>query len=461
MLPSKVTRRTLLKQTAAAGVATAGIATGLRGAAAAPKAGGKLWAPYFQSGLTGEITVSYPDELGKKPPYVNQAAQAVQTANSGTTVKVDLQKIGGDEFYTKLLLALDAGDAPDVFHVGGTSIGELSEAGYIEPLDDYLAKWPDWEEVYPESVRGGVSYQGKVWAVPYGLDTRFLYFRRDDLKAAGLAEDWQPANVAGILDAAKAVKSSGGSVIPYALYAGQAGSSGTADHAFTPLVWAYGGDVIDASGKWVGNSPAIVKALTYYQDAFQTDKLVPQEILTTTKPWTAMREKLGNGQLAILFEGGWVYGGWYTADKAATEANVGYLLHPTETAGPSFTIGGPGTCWYINAASKNKDLAFEFIKAFNTKDIVAKLNIEDPHPVARTDSAEVPEFKAQKFLVDSTESLKSARFVPPDPNAAKFLLAVQTATGAVASGDKSPEDAATSYEEDLKRAIGEDKVVTQ
>jgi len=281
------------------------------------------------------------------------------------------------------------------------------------------------------------------------------------MKTAGLPEDWSPANVAGILEAATAVKASGGNVIPYALYAGQAGSSGTADHAFIPLVWAYGGDVVDASGKWVGNSPAIVKALTYYQQAFQTDKLVPQEILTTTKPWTAMREKLGNGQLALLFEGGWVYGGWETADKAATDTNIGYLLHPTETGGPSFTIGGPGTCWYINAASKNKDLAFEFLKAFNSTEIVAKLNIEDPHPVARTDSAQLPEFQAQKFLVDSTESLKSARFVSPDPNVAKFQMAVQTATGAVASGDKSPEDAAKSYDEDLKRAIGDDKVVTQ
>jgi len=115
--------------------------------------------------------------------------------------------------------------------------------------------------------------------------------------------------------------------------------------------------------------------------------LTPADILTATKPWTAMREKVGNGQLALLFEGGWVYGGWAAKDKAATQANVGYNLHPTENGGPSFTVGGPGTCWYITAKSKNKQGAWEAIKAVNTKDIVAKLNIEDPHPVARTDSA--------------------------------------------------------------------------
>jgi len=448
-----LTRRDLIR---AASVSAAGLAIP---AAVTAAPGSRRTITSRNQGVTGEITVSYPDEAGYKPPFVDAAAKAVQDANPGATVNVDLQKTGDDDYYTKLLLALDSGDAPDVFHFGGAQIGELADAGYIQPLDDYVGKWEDWQ-YYPDSVRSGVTYQGHIYGIPYGLDTRFLYYRKDRLAEAGLAPDWQPANVQGILDAAKAVQTSG-KAIPYALYAGQAGSSGTSDHAFVPLVWAYGGDVIDADGKWIGNSAAIVKALTYYQTAFQTDKLVPDNILTDPKPWTEMREKLGKGELALLFEGGWVYGGWASTDAAGTSANVGYLLHPTETGGPSFTIGGPGTVWYISASSKNQDLAWEFIKAFNNKDTVAQLNIQDPHPVARTDSAQVPEFQANKFLVDSTESLKSARFVPPDPNYSKYITAVQTATGNVATGDASPEDAAKRLADDIARSIGDDKVVTQ
>jgi multiple sugar transport system substrate-binding protein len=453
-----VDRRALLGRAATIGTGAVVASTGLRKAIAAPTSPGRFAAVRLQ-GVTGEITVSYPDELGRKPPYVDKAAEAVRTANPEATVNVDLQKIGSDDFYTKLLLALDAGDAPDVFHVGGDAIGELADAGYIAPLDEFTAKWEDFQYC-PDSVRSGVTYKGQLWAIPYGLDTRFLYFRRDRLQEAGLPADWQPANVQGIIDAAVAVKNAG-KAIPYALYAGQASGGGAADHGFVPLVWAYGGEVITADGKWVGKSPAILKALTYYQEAYKTDQLVPEEILTMTKPWTAMREKLGKGELGLLFEGGWVYGGWYNADKTATEANVGYLLHPTESGGPSFTIGGPGTCWYINAASENKELAWEFIKAFNNRDTVSQLNIEDPHPVARTDSAELPEFKALKFLVDSTESLKQAKFVPPDPNYGKVQTAIQAATGRVASGEASPEEAASRYADDLVRAIGDDFVVTQ
>src|SRR5438046_9658925 len=103
--------------------------------AASPSASPSGAAPSQAKGLTGTITVSYPDELGVKPKYVDQAAQAVQTKNSGTTVKVDLQKISDDLYYPKLLLALQSGtDVPDVFHFGGDSIGELADAVDIETL---------------------------------------------------------------------------------------------------------------------------------------------------------------------------------------------------------------------------------------------------------------------------------------------------------------------------------------
>ncbi|HEY8632566.1 MAG TPA: sugar ABC transporter substrate-binding protein [Candidatus Limnocylindrales bacterium] len=462
-----VSRRRFLQMSAAAAVLAACNPTGQNSSSSA--ASGSSTTPSGSSpgagggslggaAISGTVNVSYPDEAGFKPKYVEQAAAAVKQQFSGVDVKIDLQKIGDDDFYTKLLLRLDSGDVPDVIHVGGSLIGELSDAGYIEPLDTYLASWADWAQ-YPDAVKGGVTYNGKTWAIPYGLDMRWLYYRKDDLQKAGLPADWQPANVQGILDAAAAVKSKDSGVLPYALYAGPAGSSGTADHAFVPLLWAYGGELQDASGKWIGDSPATKKVMAYYAKAYG-DGLSPKEIITATKPWTAMREKLGNGGLALLFEGGWVYGGWAAKDKAATEQNVGYLLHPTETGGPSFTIGGPGTCWYITAKSKNKEAAWEFIKAVNSADIVGKLNAEDPHPVARADAADVAEFKASKYLVDSTAALAKAKFTAPSPDYQKVIQAIQTATARVAAGDVSADDGAKRYTDDLKQAVGADKVTS-
>jgi multiple sugar transport system substrate-binding protein len=163
----------------------------------------------------------------------------------------------------------------------------------------------------------------------------------------------------------------------------------------------------------------------------------------------------------MLFEGGWVYGGWANKDRTATEKNVGYLLFPTETNGPSFTIGGPGTCWLISAASTNKDLAWEFIVTFNNRDTVGRLNAEDPHPVARVDSVRVPEYRSDKFLVDSTESMRRAYFLPPDADYGAVIMAIQSATQHVATGELSPDQAAARYAADLRETIGADRIVVQ
>lgn len=409
--------------------------------------------------LSGSITVSYPDELGKKPPYVQAAADQVTRANPNAKISIDLQKISSGDYYTKLLLALQGGSGPDVTHLGGDSIGEMVDAGYLAPLDDYLAKWEDWKQ-YPDAVKQGVTYKGKVYGIPYGLDTRFLYYRKDVFQKAGLDASWQPKNVQDILDTAKQIHAKVPDVIPYVIYAGKAGDTGTANHGFVPILRAYGGELQDKAGKWIGDSEALRKTFAYYRQAYVESKLVPSEVLTTPKPWTAMREKEGNGGLAMLFEGGWVYGGWLGKDKEATQKNVGYVLFPTENGGPSFTIGGPGTVWMMTSQSKNKDLAWEFIKTWNNKDTVAKLNADDPHPVARMDSADVAEFKANQFLVDSTKSLEKAKFQPVDAAWGKVITAIQAATDRAATGDGTPEDITRRFSDDLKQAIGDDKVTS-
>ena len=80
--------------------------------------------------------------------------------------------------------------------------------------------------------------------------------------------------------------------------------------------------------------------------------------------------------------------------------------------------------------------------------------------MARTDSADVPEFKANQFLVDSTKSLEKARFTPLDAAWGKVITAIQSATERAATGDGTADDIVKRYADDLKRTIGDDKVVT-
>lgn len=440
----RLSRRTALKLAGATAVAAAGRWSGP--------------AVIRAQGLGGKITVSFEDTVGILAPAVDQAAKTVTGANAGT--KIDVKKAPAGNFATQLFLALSTNRGPDVFALSGLGIGELSAAGFIEPLTPRLAAWDSWAQ-YPDVVRTAITYKDTVWALPYVLDTHFLYYRKDLFAKAGLPSDWKPGSPDAILAAARQIKAQLPKAIPYALYAGANGGNGTPLRGFLPLLYAYGGTMTDASGKWIIDSCPIRNTLGYYATAYQTDKTVPQQVMTDVDPATTMRDALGKGELGILFEGSWVYGDLERANAQDTHDHVGYTLYPAANGNPPFTVGGIGNCWYINARSQNKDLAWEFVKAMLTKEVQTSLNIADPHIPARADAAADPAFQANPFLAAMIASVSALKIGPPDPAYRSLIGIVQNATGIVATGDATPEQAVKRYADELTKTLGADKVVSQ
>ncbi len=217
----------------------------------------------------------------------------------------------------------------------------------------------------------------------------------------------------------------------------------------------------DETGKWIIDSCPIRNTLSYYATAYQTDQTVPQQAMTAANPAQTMRDALGNGELGILYEGSWAYGGWEANNAQDAHDNIGYVLHPTADGRPPFAVGGIGACWYINAKCENKDLAWEFVKAMLTKEVQITLNLADPHIPARSDAAANPAFQANPFLSAMIATLPVLRIAPPDPAYRGLIGIVQNATGIVATGEATAEEAVQRYSEELTKSLGADKVVAQ
>ena len=434
--------------------------TKIAGATAAVAASRRWSAPALTraQGLSGEITVSFEDTNGILGPAVDQAVQTVTRANAGT--EIETKQAPGGNFATQLFLALSTNRGPDVFALTGLGIGELSAAGFLEPLTPRLDAWDGWAQ-YPDVVRGAITYQGNVWALPYVVDTHFFYYRKELFERAGLTREWQPATPDDVLAAARQLKANLPDIIPYALYAGANGGNGTPIRGFLPLLYSYGGSMTDESGKWIIDSCPIRNTLTYYATAYQTDQTVPQQAMTAADPAKTMRDALGNGELGILYEGSWVYGELEANNAQDTHDNIGYVLHPTADGRPPFAVGGIGNCWYINAKSQNKDLAWEFVKEMLSKGNQVALNLADPHIPARNDAAADPAFQDNPFHAAMIASLSALRIGPPDPAYRSLIGIVQNATGIVATGEATPEEAVQRYAEELTKALGADKVVSQ
>lgn len=409
-------------------------------------------------GLSGEITIGYEGSNSTVIPYIEATAKAIEDANPDA--KITLQPSPGGNYATQVILQLNSGRAPDLFLLLGVAMAELGAADLIAPLEGYAGDWDGWDQ-YPQVLKDSVSFDGSVWAIPYLMDTHFLYYNKDILEKAGLPRDWNPKTPDEILDAALKIKESDDSVIPYALYAGANGGNGTVVRGFIPLVYAYGGQLKDENGKFIIDSCAIRSALDYYYRAYQTDKTVPQEVMTSPQPSSAMRQAMLDGELGILYEGSWVYGGWEDDDEGFTTDSVGFNLFPGTGDVAPFAVGGTGNSWFVNSKAENKDLAWEFITQFNSVANQVALNVEDPHIPARQDAAADPAFQATPFLQAMVGSADSLLMTAPDRSFLQLVGIIQNATGLVATGEATPDEAATRYAEELTRVLGEDNVVSQ
>jgi multiple sugar transport system substrate-binding protein len=109
-------------------------------------------------------------------------------------VKVEIQQLAWTAAHEKLLTAV-AGDAtPDLCQLGNSWIPELVALKALEPLATHLASS---REIQAEDYFSGVwqtnTVDDTLYAVPWYVDTRLLFYRRDLLKAAGFdapAQTW-------------------------------------------------------------------------------------------------------------------------------------------------------------------------------------------------------------------------------------------------------------------------------
>jgi len=101
---------------------------------------------------------------------------------------------------------------------------------------------------------------GSLYALPYVGNSQLFFYRKDLFEKHSLK---QPATWQDVLTAAKTIheqENSGTKVYGYVMRAAQ-GNAAVAD--FMPIFWAFGGEMFDASGKPVLNSPEGIAALQF------------------------------------------------------------------------------------------------------------------------------------------------------------------------------------------------------
>ena len=139
--------------------------------------------------------------MGYEGEIVAQLLPEFERQNPG--IKVNLQQLPWLSAHEKLLTAFAGESLPDVSPIGNTWIPEFSALDALEPLDDEIAAAVDFDvpDYFPGVWDSGVV-DGRIYAVPWYVETRLPFYRTDLLKKAGVArppqswDEWRTAMVA-------------------------------------------------------------------------------------------------------------------------------------------------------------------------------------------------------------------------------------------------------------------------
>jgi multiple sugar transport system substrate-binding protein len=101
-------------------------------------------------------------------------------------IKVSVQEIPFADYTTKVATAARAGSPPDVARVNHPDLQSYVGAGWLSPLDSYVAssKVVNSKDYFP-GFYGITFYKGKQYALPLGTDNRCLYYNKHIFKEAG------------------------------------------------------------------------------------------------------------------------------------------------------------------------------------------------------------------------------------------------------------------------------------
>jgi len=124
--------------------------------------------------------------LGAEGENVQQLLPEFERRNPG--IHVRLHAIPWTAAHEKLLTAYAGNSMPDVFQLGNTWIPEFLILHAIEPLDTLVAQSTVVRsDAYFAGIWETNTHEGRLFGVPWYVDTRVLFYRTDIVERAGFS----------------------------------------------------------------------------------------------------------------------------------------------------------------------------------------------------------------------------------------------------------------------------------
>ena len=240
----------------------------------------------------------------------------------------------------------------DVASLSNFEIPIYAKAGWIAPMDDFIAKDPDFDQddiLAPMTT--SLSSEGKVYGQPFYGESSFLMYRKDILAAKGVTmpdrPTWQQvAEIAAKVDEAEPGMAG-------ICLRGQPGW-GQVFAPLTTVVNTFGGTWFEKDWTPKVNAPEFTEAVKFYVDLVREhgERGAPQA------GFTECLNNLTQGNAAMWYDATSAAGS-LEADGSPVKGKLGYVAAPvvkTKSSGWLYAWS-----WSIQEASTKKDNAWKFI----------------------------------------------------------------------------------------------------
>ncbi len=276
---------------------------------------------------------------------VSQINDEFHTAHPNVTVKTQILEWDGRDAKWKTALASDT--PPDVLEMGNTDVLTYAASG---ALADLSGKTFDNQSTWLQGLKDAGSYDDKLFGVPYYGGDRVVIYRKDLWQKAGLTA--APQTLADLQAAGAKLMAQGGTGFSGLYFPGRY------QYAALPFVYDTGGAIAARSGdKWTASlsSPQSQAGLTNWSNFVKAVSRAPADADETN-----ISDVFGQGHTAMIIGQGWMVGAiGKTYPKLKDQ--LGAFPMPG-TAGPMPVFLG-GSNLVSSAGSRDKDLAYEWIKA--------------------------------------------------------------------------------------------------
>lgn len=239
-------------------------------------------------------TVTFFSWVGNEPQMKKMAAE-FHDKHPNITIK--FENAPAEQAQQVLSTRIAGNTAPDVAYINASDTNDYAARGALVDLGGYMSRS---QVVQPDDYVGGfktfVTWNGKMWGLPFDGETTGLFYRTDRFKEAGLAgppKTWEEFKAA----AAKLTDAANGKY-GFEVFASEAA------YYFYPWLYQAGGETLSKDGKDVAFDSAAGKtAAAFYVDLA---KYAPRDYFNSNS--YDGRVAFAKGDVAMYVAGAWFAG---------------------------------------------------------------------------------------------------------------------------------------------------------